>query len=212
MSKSGGIDNAWAPDITFKNGTYYFYYYFQNGDKPGGVGVATAKNPEGPYKEALGKMLIATHDPAVFNDDDGKSYLYARNKIWELNEDMISVKDVNPKILEIGEVPEKYEATYVFERNGIYYYTYARNWNHVVYFTGDNPFGPFTYKGEIMKPYGGNNHHSIVKYNDKWIIFYHEWAPEESETCNRRVCAEWLKFNDDGTIQLVEVTEKGISE
>ena len=23
-----GVDNAWAPDITYKNGTYYFYYYF----------------------------------------------------------------------------------------------------------------------------------------------------------------------------------------
>ncbi|VGO13337.1 Xylosidase/arabinosidase [Pontiella desulfatans] len=207
-----GINNAWAPDITFKNGKYYFYYYFNNGkEHPGGVGVAIADKPEGPYKEALGKMLIRWHDPCIFNDDDGRSYLYAQNKVRELNPDMVSFKDQQDIRLEIGEVPDKYEATYVFKRNGVYYFTYAKKWNHLIYYTGDNPKGPFTYRGEIMKPYGANNHHSIIEHNGKWIIFYHEWAPKESETSRRRIRAEWLEFNDDGTIKLVEVTEEGLS-
>ena len=206
-----GINNAWAPDITYKNGTYYFYYYFQNGGKGGGVGVATSKNPEGPFTEALGKRLVAMHDPAIFTDDDNRSYLYSQNKVYELNDDMISLKTEKPSILEIGTVPDKYEATYVFKRNGIYYYTYAKQFNHLIYFTGKSPLGPFEYRGEIMPPYGGNNHHSIVKYKDRWILFYHEWAKEESDVSNRRVRAEWIEFNEDGTIKLVKVTKEGIS-
>lgn len=205
-----GIDNAWAPDITYKNGMYYFYYYFQNGDKPGGIGVATSKNIEGPYKEALGKRLMGGHDPCIFNDDDGRSFIYYQNNVVELNEDMISLKGKVTK-LDIGEIPEKYEAAYVFKRNGVYYYTIAHAFNHLMYYTGDSPMGPFKLRGELMAPYGGNNHHSIVKYGDRWIIFYHEWAPKESEVSNRRICAEWLTFNDDGTIVPVKVTKEGIS-
>ena len=207
-----GINNAWAPDITYKNGKYYFYYYFQNGGKgKGGVGVATSLKPEGPYTESTGKRLVEMHDPAIFNDDDGQSYLYSQNKVYLLNDDMISLKSDKPIILEVGEVPDKYEATYVFKRDDIYYFTYAKNFNHLVYFTGKSPLGPFEYRGEIMKPYGGNNHHSVVKYKGQWILFYHEWAPNESTTCNRRVRAEWLTFNADGTINLVTPTAEGIS-
>lgn len=207
-----GIDNAWAPDITYKNGTYYFYYYFQNGDKPGGVGVATAKKPEGPYKEALGHRLIRGHDPAIFNDDDGKSYLYIQDKVYKLKDDMISVENEKPINLGLKYRPKKFEAAYVFKREGIYYFTIARGFNNLIYYTGESPLGPFEFQGEFMKPYGGNNHHSIVKYDDRWIIFYHEWAPNESETCNRRIRAEWLEFNEDGSIKMVNPTEKGISE
>ena len=64
---------------------YDFYYYFQNGGNgKGGVGVATSLNPEGPYTESTGKRLVAMHDPAIFNDDDGQSYLYSQNKAYRI--------------------------------------------------------------------------------------------------------------------------------
>ena len=210
-----GVDNAWAPDITYKNGMYYFYYYFHNGEHrkevPGGVGVATSKKIEGPYTDALGKRMIAGHDPAIFNDDDGKSYLYIQDKVYILSEDMISVENKEPINLNLEYRPKKFEAAYVFKRNGIYYFTIAREWNNLIYYTGKSPLGPFEFKGEIMKPYGGNNHHSILKYKDDWIIFYHEWAPKQSEVSNRRIRAEYIYFNEDGSIKLVEPTEEGIS-
>jgi beta-xylosidase len=64
----------WAPDAAYKNGTYYLY--FSAKDKQGifRIGVATSKNPAGPFKaqpEAIkGSFSI---DPAVFLDDDGKA-------------------------------------------------------------------------------------------------------------------------------------------
>jgi len=67
----------WAPDAAFKNGTYYFY--FPAHDKKGifRIGVATSKNPDGPFEPQPsfipGSFSI---DPAVFTDTDGKSYMY----------------------------------------------------------------------------------------------------------------------------------------
>ena len=64
-----------------------------------------------------------------------------------------------------------------------------------------------------MKPYGGNNRHSIVKYKVRWILFYSEWVKGKPGHAGhqRRIRAEYLYFKDDGSIQLVEPTHDGIS-
>ena len=59
-----------------------------------------------------------------------------------------------------------------------------------------------------------NNHHSIVEYNGQWILFYHRWVDTDFD-CNkkqRKICAEYLYFNEDGTIKKVERTEAGLSK
>jgi hypothetical protein len=67
----------WAPDAAFKNGTYYLY--FPAKDKQGifRIGAATSAFPYGPFtpepEPIEGSFSI---DPAVFTDDDGKTYLY----------------------------------------------------------------------------------------------------------------------------------------
>ncbi|MGC4031864.1 MAG: glycoside hydrolase family 43 protein [Tepidisphaeraceae bacterium] len=67
----------WAPDAAFKNGTYYLYFPAKAKDGAFRIGVATAKNPAGPFvaeKEPIaGSYSI---DPSVFTDDDGQSYIY----------------------------------------------------------------------------------------------------------------------------------------
>ena len=77
---------------------------------------------------------------------------------------------------------------------------------------GKSPKGPWKYHGTIMKEEGGNNHHSIVEFNGKWILFYHRWLDSNSscEKKQRQCCAEYLYFNEDGTIQEVERTDKGV--
>nr|WP_236549299.1 glycoside hydrolase family 43 protein [Novosphingobium sp. TCA1] len=67
----------WAPDAAFKNGTYYLY--FPAKDKQGAfrIGVATAKDPMGPFKPQAEPIKGSySIDPAVFTDDDGQSYMY----------------------------------------------------------------------------------------------------------------------------------------
>src|SRR4051812_23158253 len=51
----------WAPAIVEKEGKYYFFFAandIQNNDAKGGIGVAVADSPAGPFKDYLGKPLI----------------------------------------------------------------------------------------------------------------------------------------------------------
>ncbi|WP_407430548.1 glycoside hydrolase family 43 protein [Arcticibacter sp.] len=67
----------WAPDAAEKNGTYYLYFPAKKADSLFQIGVATSSSPAGPFvaePEAIeGSYSI---DPAVFQDDDGKYYMY----------------------------------------------------------------------------------------------------------------------------------------
>ena len=67
----------WAPDAAYKNGTYYLYFPLKNKQDVFQIGVATSKNPVGPFKAQPhpipGSFSI---DPAVFVDDDGSAYMY----------------------------------------------------------------------------------------------------------------------------------------
>ncbi|AOH86816.1 alpha-N-arabinofuranosidase [Sphingomonas panacis] len=73
----------WAPDAAYKNGTYYLYFPARDKtkDKNGlgafRIGVATSKNPMGPFK-AEPKPIPGSFsiDQAVFTDTDGKTYMY----------------------------------------------------------------------------------------------------------------------------------------
>ena len=67
----------WAPDAAHKDGKYYFYFPAKRGDGIFQIGVASSDSPIGPFKaepEAIkGSYSI---DPAVFEDEDGKYYMY----------------------------------------------------------------------------------------------------------------------------------------
>src|SRR5688500_19005881 len=50
----------WAPAVVEKNGKYYFFFGandIQNDQEKGGIGVAVADKPSGPFKDHLGKPL-----------------------------------------------------------------------------------------------------------------------------------------------------------
>lgn len=67
----------WAPDAACKNGKYYLYFPAKNTNGIFQLGVAISDSPVGPFipeKEAIkGSYSI---DPAVFEDHDGKHYIY----------------------------------------------------------------------------------------------------------------------------------------
>ena len=67
----------WAPDAAFKDGKYYLYFPAKRADGIFQIGVAISDSPTGPFipePEAIkGSYSI---DPAVFEDEDGKFYLY----------------------------------------------------------------------------------------------------------------------------------------
>lgn len=67
----------WAPDAAFKSGTYYLYFPAKDKNDVFRIGVATSKNPAGPFK-AEPEPIPGSYsmDPTVFTDTDGTSYMY----------------------------------------------------------------------------------------------------------------------------------------
>ncbi|HWA26434.1 MAG TPA: family 43 glycosylhydrolase [Lacunisphaera sp.] len=219
---------AWAPDCAYKNGKYYFCYPVGTGVKdranPGkstkwmGIGLAESDSPTGPFKDVIGGPLWRTpyaNDPCLFVDDDGKAYLYFPSRDWlvaEMADDMHSIKGFEK--MDMGGYKPRYEGPWVFKRKGVYYYTMPENNRTLAYYTGSSPRGPWKYRGVIMEQENeANNHHSIVEFQGRWILFYHRWLVDETSDCKKRqrkVCAEYLHFNEDGTIQPVVRTAAGV--
>ena len=67
----------WAPDAAFSKGTYYLYFPVKDKEDVFHIGVATSKSPAGPFT-AQPKPIARSYniDPAVFEDTDGKHYMY----------------------------------------------------------------------------------------------------------------------------------------
>ncbi|ARV16558.1 family 43 glycosylhydrolase [Polaribacter sp. SA4-12] len=210
----------WAPDCVEKDGIYYYYYPAPPLDKSGfrRVGVATATNPEGPYK--LEKTYIEGVngiDPNVLIDDDGKAYIYFGGGkelfVAELNDDMKSIKG-EAKLIE--GLPKGYkEGSFMFKKNGTYYFTFPHDKSgseEIAYATGTNPKGPFEYKGMIMERFKDGiwtNHHSILEYKKQWYIFYHHHDISNNQHL-RSMRADSLFFDKKGKILEKKATLRGI--
>ena len=209
----------WAPDAVFKDGKYYFY--FPAIAKTGGfrIGVAIADKPYGPFKpQATFIEGVKGIDPSVLIDKDGSAYLY-----YSL--DKIFVARLKPNMLEIeGEpavfdyLPKKglQEGPFAFERNGTYYLTYphvANKTERLEYATSTSPMGPFKHAGVILdESLSGcwTVHHSILDYQGKSYLFYHDKDLSPAFDKNRAIRADKLFFNADGTIQKVIPTLRGV--
>jgi hypothetical protein len=141
-------------------------------------------------------------------------------KIVRLSDDMLEfaeepkdvvVLDENGNPL-LGSDTERrfFEASWVHKYNGKYYYSYSTGDTHrICYAIGDNPYGPFTYKGTILTPViGWTTHHSIVEYKGKWYLFHHDSVPSGGRTWLRSMKVVELEYNEDGTIKTIEGLDK----
>jgi hypothetical protein len=95
--------HAWAQQVVaLKNGS--FVMYFPAMGTGGGVGVATASQPAGPFIQATDGPLNGTlgaDDPTVFIDSDDRAYVCVNKGgplCGELNDDLISWKSL-PQLL-----------------------------------------------------------------------------------------------------------------
>lgn len=227
---------AWAPDCIERNGKYYFYYPVDHSK----IGVAVSDKPTGPFKDPLDSALIHVKskgvvctrdfiDPCVFIDDDGQAYLYMGQLVVnaiKLNKDMITY-DGNVHLLQ--GTTDFFEAIWMHKDKGTYYLSYASESGNIKYCTSNNPLGPFTYRGIILRRMNsGTNHHSIVNFKGKWYLFYHNsdlyfqhhpevqqsfgWGSSNSPHPYRRsICVDELHYNPDGTIQEVIPTKEGVT-
>lgn len=95
-----------------------------------------------------------------------------------------------------------FEASWMHKYKGEYYFSYSTGDTHnLCYAIGDNPYGPFTYKGIILKPVEGwTSHHSIIQKDGKWYLFYHD-VEMSGQTYLRNIKVTELHYNEDGSIQ-----------
>jgi len=67
----------WAPDAAYKNGKYYLYFPLKDKTDIFRIGVAVSDRPEGPFVAEENPIMGSyTIDPAVFEDVDGRHYMY----------------------------------------------------------------------------------------------------------------------------------------
>ncbi|MCQ2095798.1 MAG: family 43 glycosylhydrolase [Bacteroidaceae bacterium] len=232
--------NAWAPaieEVRQADGSYKYYFYFSaDAGKRKEIGVAVADDPLGPFVDS-GRPLISDLpegvrggqqiDVDVFTDPvSGKHYIYWGNGYMagaQLSDDMVSLVPGTTKVLTPrGGTLKDYayrEGTYVFYRNGIYYFlwsvddTGSPNY-HVAYGTADNPLGPITVAEQPIilqqrpeKEIYGTAHNSVLKVNgkDKWYIVYHRINKDyiqrdKGPGWHREVCIDRMRFDKDGKI------------
>lgn len=115
----------------------------------------------------------------------------------------IQILDENGNPLLAGDNDRRFfEAPWVHKYNGKYYFSYSTGDTHFIcYAIGDNPYGPFTYKGVVLHPVvGWTNHHSICEFEGKWYLFYHDSSLSKGVTHLRSVKVSELTYREDGSI------------
>lgn len=118
----------------------------------------------------------------------------------------VLVVDDNGEPLKASDPHRFFEASWMHKMNGKYYFSYSTGDTHFLcYAVGDNPYGPFTYKGVILEPVvGWTTHHSIVEYKGKWYLFHHDCVPSEGKTWLRSVKVKELDIDADGNIKTMK--------
>lgn len=226
----------WAPGIIQKGREYFLFFGandIQSDKEEGGIGVAVAQRPEGPYKDHIGKPLIGSFhngaqpiDQFIFKDKDGQYYMiyggWSHCNIVKLAGDFKSLVPFADGTMYKEITPEGYvEGPYMFTRNGKYYFMWSEGgWTgpdySVAYAMADSPMGPFKRIGKILKQdpsiATGAGHHSVIhnEKKDLWYIVYHRRPLTETDGNHRETCIDVMSFDKNGLINPVKITKEGV--
>ncbi|MBC3785894.1 glycoside hydrolase family 43 protein [Spirosoma utsteinense] len=227
----------WAPAIVEKGGKYFLFFgandIHDDKKEVGGIGVAVADNPAGPFRDYLGKPLVGQiHNKAqpidqfVFKDKDGAYYLiyggWGHCNIARLNDDFTGFIPFADGTIFREVTPKGYvEGPVMFVRNGKYYFMWSEGgWTgpdySVAYAVASSPFGPFERVGKILQQdpavATGAGHHSVIQIpgTDEWYIVYHRRPLTETDGNHRETCIDRMAFDAQGTILPVKITKEGV--
>lgn len=132
-------------------------------------------------------------------------------RVVKLSDDMLQfaespqpvvILDENGNELLHGDPNRFFEASWVHKRGDKYYFSYSTGDHHTIcYAVGDNPYGPFTFKGKLLEPVvGWTTHHCIVEYKGQWYFFFHDSQPSGGKSWLRSLKVAKLEYDDDGNI------------
>lgn len=182
------------PAVFNDDGAYYLYW--------GGI-----------WGGQLQKYRKNVYDPTYeepVSDEPALAPIVAR-----LTDDMLELDEEPREILILDESGNPilagdnerrfFEAAWVYKHDGRYYFTYSTGDTHLIcYAIGDNPYGPFTYRGKILTPVlGWTSHHSICKAWGQWYLFYHDSILSKGVTHLRSMKMARLQHLHDGSIKTI---------
>ncbi|ODM93485.1 Arabinoxylan arabinofuranohydrolase [Orchesella cincta] len=189
------VGGMWAPSVFENGGKYYFLWGANNVHQGeiGGIGIAVADQPEGPYKDLIGRPLIQDIingaqpiDQFVFKDADGQYYMYyggwGHCNLVKFNQNFTAIVPFPDGELVKEVTPQDYtEGPFMFMRNGTYYFMCLEDLAsyRVAYAMSDSIFGPFRRIDTILEQDAniarGAGHHSVIKVpnDEKYFIVYH---------------------------------------
>ena len=245
---SWAIHAMWAPSAIEKDGKYYLFFGANDLQKPdsrgydankpqhhyGGIGVAVADHPGGPFYDVLGKPLIddiyngaQPIDQFVYKDIDDTYYMFyggwGKCNLVKLNQNFDGFLPWEDGSIYKDITPENYvEGPVLFRRNGKYYFMWSEGgWTNgsykVAYAIADKPTGPFQRIGTILESdkaiATGAGHNSVLNIpgTDKWYMVYHRRPIPNEDRDHRVTCMDVMEFDNNGKIKPIKMTFEGVN-
>ncbi|RPD88225.1 glycoside hydrolase family 43 protein [Luteimonas sp. 100069] len=137
-------------------------------------------------------------------------------RVARLRDDMLELDEATREVLVLDEHGEPlraddhmrrfFEGPWVHKYAGRYYFSYSTGNTHLLcYAVGDSPYGPFTYQGVILEPVvGWTTHHSIVEFEGRWWLYYHDALLSGGVTHLRTAKVTELHHDEDGRIRTID--------
>lgn len=226
----------WAPGVIENKGKYYLFFAANDvhEGQVGGIGVAVADQPQGPFKDLLGKPLIndivngaQPIDQFIFKDKDGGFLMYyggwGKCNVVRLNDEFTGLLPFENGEFYKEVTPESYvEGPFMFVRDDKYYFMWSEGgWTgpdyKVAYAISDSPFGPFERIGVLLEQdpevATGAGHHSVLfePKSDQYFIVYHRRPLGETDGNHRVTCIDKMEFDEKGFIKPVKITFEGVA-
>ncbi len=228
-------DECWAGFGTTRNGKYF--WYFSAG--PTEIGVVTADSPTGPWRDPIGKPLIAKgltpteqRDPDIFMEDDGQAYMvYGTFKYFlvRLGHDMISLAE-KPHPIKLNREFGPYGAgktddkPSLHKRNGIYYLSWCS-----FYAMSTNLYGPYTYKGSVIAPENvaaefqvdpalrkydlwHDRHGNFFKWHNQWYYACNDKSLPGRNTFFRETLLSYVHYRENGEMAPIRLDRIGVGQ
>lgn len=137
------------------------------------------------------------------------------SRVAHMTADVLQFAEPSRPVLVVDEAGEPlkaddphrfFEASWMHKYQGRYYFSYSTGDTHLLcYAVGDNPYGPFTYRGELLQPVvGWTTHHSIVEYQGKWYLFHHDCVPSNGVTWLRSLKVLPLQYDTFGDMHVMK--------
>ncbi len=117
----------------------------------------------------------------------------------------LKILDENGRPLLAGDHDRRYfEGPWMHKRNGTYYFSYSTGDTHyIVYATSTSPLGPFTFRGRLLEPVvGWTTHHSIMAFQGRWYLFYHDSTLSGGQSHLRCVKVKEIAYDEQGRMRV----------